>query len=88
MDRIVSTGCPHDCGGRCVLKAHVEDGKVVKITTVKDQELRACVRGLHNHKRVYHPDRLKYPLRRTGEKGEGQFERISWDKPWMRLQKG
>jgi len=62
-----------------VLKAHVEDGKVVKITTVKDPDLRACVRGLHNHRRVYHPERLKCPLRRVGEKGEGKFERISWD---------
>jgi len=79
VTEIISTGCPHDCGGKCILKVHVQDGEIVKITTVRDPELRACVRGLHYHERVNSPDRLKYPLRRVGERGEGRFERISWD---------
>ncbi len=79
---IVPTGCCHDCGGRCVLKAHVKNGRIVRIETDNGEEpqLRACLRGRAYRQRVYSPERLKYPLRRTGERGQGQFERISWDK--------
>ena len=79
MTEIIPAGCPHDCGGKCVLKVHMEDGKPIKITTVQDPELRACIRGLSYLERFNSPDRLKYPLRRVGERGEGKFERISWD---------
>ncbi|VFS43855.1 anaerobic dimethyl sulfoxide reductase subunit A [Enterobacter cancerogenus] len=41
--------------------------------------MRACVRGRSYRKFVYHPDRLKYPMKRVGKRGEGKFERISWD---------
>ena len=41
--------------------------------------MRACVRGRAYRKFVYHPDRLKYPMKRTGKRGEGKFERITWD---------
>lgn len=79
---IVLTGCLHDCGGRCVLRAHVKDGKIIRIETDNDDkepQIRACLRGRAYRQRVYHPDRLKYPLRRIGERGEGKFERVSWD---------
>ena len=79
MTKVISTGCPHDCGGRCILKVHVEDGKVAKVTTVRDPELRACIRGLYYNERFNSPDRLKYPMRRVGERGKGRFERVSWD---------
>ncbi|MBI2303523.1 MAG: molybdopterin-dependent oxidoreductase [Chloroflexi bacterium] len=80
-EKIVTTSCVHDCGGKCVLKAHVQDGVVVRITTDEGEEpqLRACLRGRAYRQRIYHPDRLKYPLKRVGERGEGKFERISWD---------
>jgi anaerobic dimethyl sulfoxide reductase subunit A len=78
---IVNTGCCHDCGGRCVLRAHVKDGKIIRFETDNDDDpqIRACLRGRAYRQRVYHPDRVKYPLRRIGERGEGKFERISWD---------
>jgi anaerobic selenocysteine-containing dehydrogenase len=38
-----------------------------------------CVKVAHYEQRTYHPNRLKYPLKRAGAKGSGQFERISWD---------
>ncbi|EIN56122.1 putative anaerobic dimethylsulfoxide reductase [Escherichia coli EC1862] len=75
-----------DCGGKCDIRAHMRDGVVTQITTLPDNELdpqmpimRACVRGRGYRKFVYHPDRLKYPMKRVGKRGEGKFERISWD---------
>lgn len=41
--------------------------------------LRPCLRGLLYHYRVHAPDRLQYPMKRSGERGEGKFVRISWD---------
>jgi len=80
-EKIINTGCCHDCGGRCVLKAHVKNGKITRIETDnnKEPQLRACVRGRAYRQRVYSDERLKYPLRRVGERGEGKFERISWE---------
>ncbi len=84
---IMRVGCPaHNCGGRCVLKLHVKDDKILRIETddrpgdhVSDPQLRACIRGRAYRRRQYHPDRLKYPMKRTGKRGEAKFERISWD---------
>ncbi len=78
---IVNTGCCHDCGGRRVLRAHIKDGVIVRIETDDGEELqlRACARGRAYRQRVYSPDRLRYPMRRIGARGEGKFERISWD---------
>ena len=78
---IVPTGCCHDCGGRCVLRAHVKDGKIVRFETDngKDPQIRACARGRAYRQRLYSPDRLKHPMRRIGERGEGKFERVTWD---------
>jgi anaerobic dimethyl sulfoxide reductase subunit A len=78
---IVPTGCCHDCGGRCVLKAHVKGGKIIRFETDSGEEpqIRACLRGRAYRQRVYHPDRLRHPLRRVGERGEGKFEKVSWD---------
>src|SRR6056297_77023 len=85
MDRkIMTTTCSYDCGGRCILNIHIENGKAVKITSDNKKEngfdrLSACIRGRKNLEKLYHPDRLKYPLKRIGERGSGEFERISWD---------
>ena len=75
------TTCGHDCGGCCLLKVHVRDGKIIRIETADGDEpqLRACVRGRAYRQRVYTHDRLKYPMKRIGERGEGKFARIGWD---------
>jgi len=85
-NRVVRVGCPaHNCGGRCLLKAHVSNGKITRLETddrpdsIADPQLRACVRGRAYLRRQYHPDRLKYPMKRVGKRGEGKFERISWE---------
>lgn len=79
--KVIKTGCCHDCGGRCVLKAYIKEGKIIHFETDNDEEpqLRACMRGRAYRQRIYSPERLKYPLRRIGKRGEGLFERISWD---------
>ena len=84
--KTVRTGCPaHNCGGRCLLIAHIEDGKIVRLDTddrpdtIAAPQLRACARGRAYLRRQYHPDRLLYPLKRVGNRGEGKFVRISWD---------
>jgi anaerobic dimethyl sulfoxide reductase subunit A len=79
--KIIRTLCNSHCGGSCVLKVHVKDGAIVRIETDDGEEpqFRACLRGRAYRQRVYAPDRLKYPMKRTGARGEGKFERISWD---------
>jgi len=80
-EKVVFTSCSYDCGARCVLKVRVKDGRIVHIGTDDRPmpSLKACVRGLAQKDVVYAPDRLTKPLRRTGERGEGKFESISWD---------
>ncbi len=79
--KVVPSVCCQDCGGACPLNIYVEDGRIVKIEArdVGYPSLRPCLRGLLHHYRVYAPDRLRYPLRRVGERGKGEFTRISWD---------
>ncbi|HZJ84239.1 MAG TPA: DMSO/selenate family reductase complex A subunit [Syntrophomonadaceae bacterium] len=78
--------CWHNCGGRCQINAHVRDGVVLSFTTDNegpdtpdDLQARACSKGRAQRQRLYHPDRLKYPMKRVGERGEGKWEQISWD---------
>ena len=80
--RIIRTTSAFDCGGRCPLRLHVEDGIIRRVEgddADEPEQLRACLRCRAFRQYVYHPDRLKYPLKRAGRKGEGKFERISWD---------
>jgi anaerobic dimethyl sulfoxide reductase subunit A len=55
----------------------VENGVARRLET--DSQYRACVRGRAYRQRLYATDRVIYPLKRTGERGSGQFERITWD---------
>lgn len=83
--KVVPTVGQNNCGGRCVIKAYVKDGNIIKLGTDTEEDkpnspqLRACVRGRGYRKTFLHPDRLKYPMKRVGKRGEGKFERISWD---------
>ena len=82
----IRVGCPaHNCGGRCLLIAHVQDGRITRLDTddrpdsLAAPQLRACVRGRAYLRRQYHPERLLTPLKRTGRRGNGEFIPISWD---------
>ena len=86
IEKVFYTSGGHNCGGRCVIKAHVKDNQIVRISTEDDipdteqtPQLRGCLRCRSYKNRLYHPDRLKYPMKRTGKRGEGKFERITWD---------
>ena len=81
QEKVVTTMCCSHCGGSCLLKVHVKDGVITKIETDNEEEpqLRACLKGRSLRESVYAPDRLLYPMKRVGTRGEGKFERISWD---------
>ncbi|MDA8869267.1 molybdopterin-dependent oxidoreductase [Methylophilaceae bacterium] len=75
-------GCPHDCPDTCSMVYEVEDGKLKGVSGNKDHPMTRgglCVKLKDYEKRHYHPDRLLYPMKRVGPKGEKKFERISWD---------
>ena len=74
-------GTDMNCGGACLLKVHVKDGVVTRLETDDGDEpqLRNCLRCRAYRQRIYAPDRILYPLKRVGERGEGKFERVSWD---------
>ncbi|MFC1995391.1 molybdopterin-dependent oxidoreductase, partial [Chloroflexota bacterium] len=80
-EKVIVTACSSHCGGQCLLRVHVRDGVIVRIETDGGEEpqLRACLKCRAYRQRVYDPDRLKFPMRRVGKRGEGKFERISWD---------
>jgi len=71
------------CFWRCGILGNVDkQGKLLKIDGNPEHPLthgRLCARGNAGHKLLYDPDRLKYPLLRVGERGEGNFKRVSWD---------
>jgi len=79
--RIVPTAACYDCGGRCVIKVHVKEGVALRVETDDGEEpqLRACARGHALRWQEYSPERLRFPQKRVGQRGEGKFERISWD---------
>jgi anaerobic selenocysteine-containing dehydrogenase len=75
-------GCPHDCPDTCSMVFEVEDGKLTGVRGNSDHPMTnggLCVKLKDYEKRHYHPDRLLYPMRRTGPKGSKTFERITWD---------
>ncbi len=70
------------CHPRCGMSLHIEDGKVVKITGDPDHPITRgalCERGRLMLDHIYHPQRLNYPLKRVGERGEGRWQRVTWD---------
>ena len=80
--RLVKGCCPHDCQDTCSWVAHVEGDRVVRVEGARDHPFTRgalCAKINDYEKRTYAPDRLLHPLRRTGPKGSGEFERISWD---------
>lgn len=92
-ERIVWSACTVNCGSRCPLRMHVVDGEIRYVETDNTgddnyealHQVRACLRGRSMRRRVYNPDRLKYPMKRVGKRGEGKFVRISWEEAFDTL---
>ncbi len=79
---IVKTFCARMDHGGCGILVHVEDGRIKKIEGDPDCPLNRgtiCAKGLAQMERLNHPDRLTYPMKRVGHRGEGKWNRISWE---------
>ena len=82
---LVGSACPHDCPSTCALEVERLDSRTIgRVHGAKENSYTAgviCAKVARYAERIHHPDRLKTPLRRVGEKGIGMsaFEPISWD---------
>jgi anaerobic selenocysteine-containing dehydrogenase len=79
---MVRGACGHDCPDTCSWVVEVRDGTAVTLSgdpTHPFTRGTLCAKVNHYLERVYHPDRVLYPLRRAGRKGEGKFVRVTWD---------
>ena len=69
----------------CGIDAYIKDGKIIKIEGTKEHPLNKgllCTKGLCNREYIYRKDRIKTPLKRVGNRGEGKFEPISWEEAY------
>jgi anaerobic dimethyl sulfoxide reductase subunit A len=90
--------CSYDCGCRCELIAHVKNNEIIRIDTpanrpdsITQPRLIPCVKGRARRRSVIAPERVKTPLKRTGPRGSGTFEEVTWesalDEITLRLEK-
>ncbi len=82
QDGIFHSVCSLDCPDQCGLLVHKKDGKIIKIEGDPNHPVtkgNICNKVRNMTERIYDEKRLKFPMKRTGAKGEGKFERISWD---------
>jgi anaerobic selenocysteine-containing dehydrogenase len=80
-EQVIRSNC-RGCHGGCGVLVHVKDGRIIKLEgdpEVPSNRGTMCSKGLAYLQLVYHPDRVKYPLKRSGKKGDGKWQRISWD---------
>ena len=70
------------CNSGCDAVAYVKEGRVIKVEGDPSSPVTKgvlCAKGLASKHMLYHPERLRYPMKRLGERGEGKWQRISWD---------
>lgn len=81
MKKVVRSAC-QGCHCECGVLVHVQDGMVMKIEGDPEHPMNrgfTCIKAQAYPQLIHHPDRLKYPMRRAGERGSGKWQRISWD---------
>ncbi|WP_134701721.1 molybdopterin-dependent oxidoreductase [Ammoniphilus sp. YIM 78166] len=74
--------CPLDCPDTCSLHVYKEEGRITKVRGNPEHPVTQgaiCNKVRHMAERIYHPERLLYPMKRVGKKGHGEFERITWE---------
>lgn len=79
---VIRGACPHDCPDTCALLTTVENGRAVEVRGDPDHPPTQgvlCTKVSRYLERTYSNQRLLHPMKRVGRKGEGKFERISWD---------
>ncbi|MCP4751683.1 MAG: molybdopterin-dependent oxidoreductase [Proteobacteria bacterium] len=82
------TICPLDCPDTCGMVATLEDGTITGLSGDPDHPFTKgflCGKMRTYHRRVHSKDRILHPLKRSGRKGEGKFEPVSWDEAWTVL---
>ncbi|NJS35935.1 MAG: molybdopterin oxidoreductase family protein [Brachymonas sp.] len=80
--RSVIGACPHDCPDTCSFITEVQEGRAARVRGNPAHAHTAgalCAKVSKYTERTYHPERLTFPMKRVGAKGEGKFERVSWD---------
>lgn len=85
MNTIQYSCCPLDCPDTCGLEVEIADDRLVGIRGAKNHPYTngfICAKMRGYVSRFYDENRILYPMRRTGKKGEGTFKRISWDDAW------
>jgi len=82
-DRVVRTVCSPNCEACCGVNAFVKDDRIYKLEPAafpEEHHRRICLRGISMAvQRLHHPDRLQWPLKRAGARGEGKWVRVSWE---------
>ncbi len=79
-EQCVRTSC-RACISNCAVKAYVRNGRVVRLEGDEIDPMskgRLCAKGLSGIQALYNPNRMKYPMKRIGERGTNEWERISW----------
>ena len=91
-ETVVWGHCSVNCEGRCALRLHVKDDEVTWVESDNtgddeygDHQIRACLRGRSIRRWLNHPDRLSYPMKRVGKRGEGTFEQITWEEAYQMI---
>lgn len=75
-------------GVHCGIDAYIKKGKVIKIEGTDDHPINKgllCTKGLCNREFIYREDRLRTPLKRIGNRGEGKFKEITWDEAYKEI---
>ena len=84
-EQAIWSHCAANCGGRCALRFTIESGRAVSVDSCAAETSdgaplpQACVRGRRMLAWAESPQRLKWPLKRTGPRGSGLYERITWN---------
>ena len=89
--RWVRTHCARMDHGGCTLLVGVQNNRIVKIKGDPTGFLSkgyTCIKGLASADKLNHPDRLRYPLKRAGKRGEGKWARVSWDEALQTVAEG